>query len=319
MANFRWQALILIALVLITFMITKTKIISFNATKVIQSRENLIQTKLLSNTPSFERTPSQINSNVNFKKMPLRRWDVLDSEVTSEAVLIQSLENDFPFFKYNTSKTWPIASLTKLITAIVVLEDIGKNKKISISENVVATEGKAGDLKIGEVYRAEDLLKIMLLTSSNDAAAAFEEYLGGKDAAARILNNKITKLGMNETIVHDTSGLSDLNESTVNDLLILAKYIIKNKPEILNWTRLPNLIIEPLNDPKSRTIYNINSFVADSNFLGGKTGTSQETRENFLAVFSLDKSRVIVILLGSQDRTKETKKLLDWVKEAYFF
>jgi len=124
---------------------------------------------------------------------------------------------------------------------------------------------------------------------------------------------------MNKTIVHDASGLSDLNESTVNDLLILAKYIIKNEPEILNWTRLPNLIIEPLNSPKSRIVYNINSFVTDYNFLGGKTGTSPEAGENFLAIFSLNKLRTIVILFGSQDRIKETKKLLDWVNEAYIF
>ncbi|MDI6734308.1 MAG: serine hydrolase [Patescibacteria group bacterium] len=315
MNNFKWQALILIILALIAFMVTKIKIASFENSNQTKLNQGLNQVSIVSEKIAFQAD----NTDKTSKKTPVRLWDILDPEIVSEAVLIQSLENDFPFFKYNTSKIWPIASLTKLLTAVVVLEDIGKNKKIPINESAVLTEGETGDLKSGEIYQAEDLLKIMLLTSSNDAAAAFEEYLGGKDTAVRVLNNKIAKLGMNQTIVHDASGLSDLNESTVNDLLVLLKYIVKNEPEILNWTRLPNFLVQPLNDPKSRIINNINGFINDMDFLGGKTGTSPEAKENLAAVFALDKLRTIVILLGSENRISEVKKLLDWTKKAYIF
>jgi serine-type D-Ala-D-Ala carboxypeptidase (penicillin-binding protein 5/6) len=246
-----------------------------------------------------------------------RDWKVLDPPIGAQAVLIQSLESSFPFLNYHTYATWPMASLTKLITAIVVLEDIGENQKVAIHETAVATEGEAGGLTSGEVYIARDLLKILLLTSSNDAATAFEEYSGGREAFVRLMTEKIETLGLAQTIVHDASGLSSLNESSASDLLKLARYIIEKDPEILEWTRLQSFLVQPLNVANSRLITNINPFVADRDFLGGKTGTSYDAKENLLATFSFGNSRIVLIVLGSTDRVTEVRSLLEWVKRAY--
>ncbi len=256
--------------------------------------------------PSYQVTPG-----------PVRNWEILEPEVSAHSVLLQSLDDSFPFFHRETYLAWPAASLTKLLTSVVVLEEIGENKKVTVGERAVATEGIAGDLKDGEIYSAQDLLKIMLLTSSNDAATAFEDYLGGTDEFIRRMNRKARELQMSGSIFYDASGLSDLNMTTASDMLRLTKYILENEPEIIQWTRLPSFLVQPVNSLESRLVYSINPFVEDEYFLGGKTGTSPRAEENFVALFSLGKYRALLILLGSRNRVGETKRILEWVAQAY--
>ena len=313
----RSQALLLIVLVLISLTITRIGDKSSRSSGASASLEENVDVDIPTLSPelAFQRAPI-LKTSFEVEKAPVRDWDVLDPQVGAESILIQSLDDNYPFFYFNTYKTWPIASLTKLLTALVVLEDVGVNKKIPITQEVVATEGEAGGLRSGEIYTARRLLQIMLLTSSNDAAAAFENYLG-KDEFVRLLNKKARKLGMAQTILHDASGLSDVNFSTASDLLRLAKYILENEPDIFNWSRLPSQLIQPTNDITSRTIYNINALVNEQNFLGGKTGTSELAGENLLAIMSLDNKRLIVVLLGSPNRDKEVESLFNWIREAY--
>lgn len=321
--NIRLQTLILIFLILASFSLTRTN--RFSLSKNSQTDDNSIALKPQSEsvTPSnfaFQKASfSAVSPVVEVKRGPERIWEVLDPKISAVAAMVQSLDDNFPFYNFNTYKTWPMASLTKLLTAILVIDEIGLNKKIMVSERAVAVEGEAGGLESGEIYTSGDLLKVMLLTSSNDAAAAFEDYVGGKDEFLKLLNKKAEELGMTQTLLHDGSGLSDLNQSTASDLLRLTKYILEHEPQIFSWARLQQFLVQPINDGKTRTIYNINPFVSDSNFLGGKTGTSEEAGENLLAIFTLKNHRVALILLGSSNRINDVKILLDWIEKAYIF
>ncbi|MDO8752052.1 MAG: hypothetical protein Q7J22_00650, partial [Candidatus Wolfebacteria bacterium] len=200
---------------------------------------------------------------------------------------------------------------------LVVLEDVGANKKIMITERAVATEGLAGNLQTGEIYSAQDLLKIMLLSSSNDAAVAFEDFAGGTDEFIRLMNRKARELGMTGSLFYDASGLSSLNSSTASDLLRLLRYIAESHPQIFQWTRIPSFLVQPVNDVESRLVSNINPLVAKPEFLGGKTGTSPRAGENLIALFSLGDERIVMILLGSRDRVGDAERLLKWIGEAY--
>lgn len=315
--NIRWQSLILILIILVSVALTKT---DFGKADIFPSEKNT-EVKSSENLNSSFTNEGGVRPGTgkSDEKLPTRIWSVLDSEIKAQAVLIQSLDSGFPFLHYNTYKQWPIASISKLMTAAVVLENIGENKKISISKNAVLIEGVAGELKSGEVYSSRDLIKIMLLTSSNDAAVAFGEYMGGSDELVRALNKKARELGMNDTVFYDESGLSDLNISTANDLLILTKYIVEKHPEIFSWTRTNSFLVEPMNDPKTRTVTNIIPFLDSRNFLGGKTGTIESSHENFLGIFLLQNYRVAVIVLGSPNRVEEVPALLQWVEGAYTF
>ena len=94
---------------------------------------------------------------------------------------------------------------------------------------------------------------------------------------------------------------------------------MERKPEFFSWTRMEDFLVQPLNGAQTKTAISTNPFIRKANFLGGKTGTSPEAKENSLALFSLHNKRVVLILLGSNDRIKDTETLLKWVEEAYQF
>lgn len=269
--------------------------------------------------PEREDAPSSVlpAAEKPVKKKPVRDWEVLDPEIKAEAALVYSLDDNLAFYSYRTYKQWPIASITKLLTAAVSLDTFGPNAKVPVSDVAVATEGAAGDLKSGEVYPLRDLAKILLLSSSNDAAVAIEEFAGGRSKFIPDLNKRAEALGMSQTSIEEPSGLSPKNISSATDLLALIRFIVEREPEIFSWTRLESLLVQPLNSSESRVVQNINPLIAESDFLGGKTGTTPEARQNLVAVFSFERRRVAVIILGSPDRMKETRQLLDWVRRAY--
>lgn len=319
--DFKYQSLILIALIL--FSLTLTQLGASGASEAASGLEN--QNNQATSSKNLEDLQSaSVADFEGVKKTPERKWNVLDPEINSKAALVYSLDDEFPLLSINAHEEYSLASLTKLITAVVVIEDIGLTEKITITAEAVDNPWKAGHLKSGQVYYADDLLKLMLLTSSNDAANAFEEHLGGKEEFVKVANNKMEKVGISEdTIINDGSGLNDSNMGTADDFLKLSKYILKNHPKIFTWTRNYEMLIQPVesNDlnVQSRTEMNINGLVENRNFLGGKTGTSQIAGENLVALFDSGDRRMLVILMGSENRSSEAQKLLNWAQKAYNF
>lgn len=313
-SSLKFQSLLLIVVILVSLLLTQIKPRAIETANISSATSNTAAT-IIANNLSFE--TAAVGSSPTDISIPVRRWDVLDPPLNSVAVLVESLDDNVALFRYHSQQAWPMASITKLITAAIVLEDIGEDKKIPISPTAVATEGIAGGLQREDIYTSRDLIKIMLITSSNDAATAFEEYLGGREEFSRKANRFVEALGMARTILHDASGLSDLNESTAEDITTLLKYIATSRPNILNWTRIEHLIVQPINVPESRTVSNVNPLSYNVSFLGGKTGTSPESNENLASIISFKNRRLAIIVLGSSDRLQEVDNLLAWLDEAY--
>ncbi len=252
------------------------------------------------------------------KKIPVRNWDVLDPDLSAEGVLMESLDDNFSFYRFNTYKMWHLASLTKLIAAVVAVEDVGLSAKIPITTSTMAIDGEAGDLKAGEIYNSEDLLKTMLMESSNRAAAAFEEYMG-EDKFLEAAREKMKQIGMTQMVIYDSSGLDDSNEGTPHDIYLLMRYILENDPQIFTWTRLTTLNIQPLNSSRINVVSNIDPVASRADFLGGKTGTTPLAKQNFATILEFQGRRVVVVILGSDSRFDDLDNLLTWVTKAYAF
>src|SRR3990172_8608738 len=154
----------------------------------------------------------------------------------TKSALVKNVNTNEIIFDFNASKRWAIASLTKLMTTIVVLEKIGENKEIIFSEKAIATAGEAGNFKINDIFKSDDLIKAMLLVSFNDAATALAEVINEKEFV-KIMNEKAEELKMTETIFLNNSGLSFLNQSTADDLVKLTDYINNRHPEIFEISR----------------------------------------------------------------------------------
>lgn len=238
------------------------------------------------------------------------------------AFAIADISTSDEVYSEGATKHWPIASITKLMTAIVATEKIGISKKVTISQNAADTPGSATNLfTAGQVFTVDDLLMALLQISRNDAAVALAESYG-MDGFIAEMNAKALRIGMRDTRFSDPIGLSASNVSTPVDLEKLISYIYKNEPQILKTTRESAKTIKEVTSGRNIPLpnENRNEFVGESNFLGGKTGLIDESGGNLLTVFSVSKHPILIIILGSDnynDRFEITTQLLSWLTDNY--
>jgi len=249
------------------------------------------------------------------------------SAFVSKAILIKYLDYNFNVFELNPEKRWPIASLTKLMTAIVSIEKMDLDKEIIMTKKAVDTEGTAGEFEIGEVFKLRDLIKAMLISSSNDAAVAITESFGeprnstelslrGERDFINEMQKKAAEIKMFSTTYLEPSGLSFINQSTVADLAKLMSYIYFEHPEILEISRQKEAEILELKSNKPRRLLTINKFAGEPDFIGGKTGYIDEAGRNLVGIFDIDGKTVLTIILGADDSFKETEKLKSFVENC---
>ena len=219
-----------------------------------------------------------------------------------------------------------IASLTKLMTAIIVLENYNLDDLIQISASAVATYGDAGNLQIGEIMTIRDLLYITLIESSNDGAEALAEKMGVSTFVYK-MNEKATSLGMNNTWFINPSGLDEgnlYNFSTVNDLKKMVVYILENHSLIAEILSLPEKELTS-HSGISRTIRNTNILLKESDaYLWGKTGYTNRANGCLILIlnnFSINNNQgyVINIIAGADDKFGEARKLEQWLEESFIW
>ena len=211
---------------------------------------------------------------------------------------------------------WPTASLTKLMTATVIMDNIATSTLITITPEMFAADPDEETLVVGDTYSVEDLLHLMLMPSSNVAAEAEADYFG-RAKFMQEMNTRAREWGMQNTYFDDPSGISAANESSANDLLILAQHVYNNYPRILAITDTHTTMITEINSGKSITVTSINDFAAEPQFIGGKTGHTIQAGGNLLSIFNYEGHPVIIIILDTVDRFGNTSKLLSWFESNF--
>ena len=214
------------------------------------------------------------------------------------------------------------ASLAKLMTGEIVLDKLPLNKQIYITSYMVSAEGEEGDLKIGETLKVEDLLKLLLISSSNDAAIAFSEALDktGIDFVD-LMNEKAQTLGLYNTAFFGETGLDRKgNFTTVEDLFKLSQDIYKNYPLLGEITRKPEETIYSSDGKIMHQLKNTNLLAGQLAYLWlGKTGSTPDAKDCLLTIFEIplkdDKISLAIIVLNSTDRFGDTVQLYNWVRE----
>lgn len=203
----------------------------------------------------------------------------------------------------------PIASISKLMTALVVYENMNLSDEITLTWNDIATYGKQGSLSIGERIKVYDLLHALLLESSNDAAEALANAYG-RDSFMTIMNTTARKLNMTNTSFHDPSGLSRYNKSSVRDLSRLVRYLYRQHPEILEISDTNRY------SGSGHTWYSNNPFRSDSRYIGGKNGYTDDARYTLSSAFRLplgeegEERDVNIVLLGSEDVERDMRNVV---------
>ncbi len=240
-------------------------------------------------------------------------------KVDASSYIVADLETSQVLAKKHPDTPRAIASITKLMTAVVADETMSGDDVVPISSNAVNTEGQAGGLEAGERLTLQTLYYPLLLESSNDAAAAIAEHRG-KRRFLNLMNRKALALGMGSTQFADPSGLSANNTASVRDLFRLSRYIYEKKPFIFDITsRLQETA--PQEDSDSlRTFSNNNPLKEQQSFVGGKNGYTDVAKHTLLSVFSVPANQtrhaVAVIVLGSDSHVDDTRKLLSWLQHS---
>ncbi len=229
------------------------------------------------------------------------------------AALVADAETGARFMSFNATKRWPLASVTKLMTATVALDVLSPVQKITITQDAFAVDPSEKTLHVGDTYTVTDLLRILLLPSSNVAAEALADAYGRGQFIAE-MNRRAVAWGMENTHYDDPSGLSVGSQSTAGDLAVLAQKIYTDYPSILAITRTPQVTVTEISSGSQVVVKNINEFSGQSNFVGGKTGYTDQADGNLLSVFSDAGHPIVVIVLGTSDdsRFANTQALYDW-------
>lgn len=245
--------------------------------------------------------------------------------VSSDGYLVADLDSGFVFAEHNSQTERPIASLTKLMTALVISENINLGKSIIVREWMLRGHGTSDHLEDGEELSVIELFYLLLIESSNNAAEVISYFLD-REHTVRLMNEKAKSILMASTTFKGPSGYDPGNISTAQDLYYLTRYILNVRPPIFKITRgeeVSNFGSSQLNIDE---LWNKNVFSEDDTFVGGKTGFIEESRYNGLFVFRFktkdnQERNIAIILLGSQYQKSlksDTQKIYIWLVKNYF-
>jgi D-alanyl-D-alanine endopeptidase (penicillin-binding protein 7) len=234
--------------------------------------------------------------------------------ITADSYLVGNLATGKVYFEKDPTDVRPIASISKLVSAIVITKYLQPDTQVSIASSSVTGYEQLGDVRPGETFSASDLLTGMLLISSNDAALAFaNDY--GYPAFISSMNATAAALGMAQTSFKDPSGLSPENVSSANDLFKLAQHMYADDPGILAITKMPQFDLATTTAHDGHDFTNIDPFAYDPHYIGGKTGRSDAAGETMLSLFNLsvggvDDPIAIIVLHSGQDARQTDSSIL---------
>jgi D-alanyl-D-alanine carboxypeptidase len=233
-------------------------------------------------------------------------------EITAASYLAVNLSHNSVVLEKNTNQPYPIASVTKLMNAIVAFENIDIDQTITLTEKMLEPLGYSPSLFLGLNVSAKNLLKASLIQSTNDASESLAYFLG-KEKFLDLMNKKAKELDMANTVFFDAHGLNPANRSTATDIAKLLTYIYNNHPEILSITKDNNFWL-PDSTGRLLKFQNVNNFYNLPEFIGGKTGYLPEAKQTLASLFNVNKEPVAIILLYSSNRQSDTFTIINQLK-----
>lgn len=221
-------------------------------------------------------------------------------------------------YSKNSSRILPMASTTKIMTAIVALEYGNLFDKITVSGKAASMGGSSAGLRAGEEITLEELIYGLMMRSGNDASIAIAEYISGNTADfAKLMNQKAVEIGAYNTNFVTPHGLdADSHFTTAEDLARITAYAMKNSTfaEIVS----AKTVSAGLTGKFNRTYSNINKFLYRiENSDGVKTGYTGKAGKCLVASVKNPYGRVIFVVLNSSDRWRDAEKMVKYVNGNY--
>ena len=239
-------------------------------------------------------------------------------ELATPHYLLADVESSTVLASSDLSEAVPIASLTKLMTALVAAEYVNLDETIEVTQPtfVQSLIPRLGDRDKVSMY---SLLQLLLVESSNEAAEVIANQVGQAKFVG-YMNEKAASLGLVNTHFADPSGLSASNTSSVRDLLSLTQYIYHNRKFIIDLTANQDLPTAYVSGQFGE-LSNFNKVAGLDNFLGGKVGETTAAGQTSISLHTLKVkgvNRVIaIVLLDSKSRGADVKELLQYAQDRF--
>ena len=243
-----------------------------------------------------------------------------EPKINARAAVIYDRKSKKIIWGKKENERRPMASTTKIMTAIVVLEHANLNDTVTVSKKSGGTGGSRLGLKAGDKITVENLLYGLLLVSGNDAAVALAEYVGGSvEGFAKMMNEKAEELGLKDTHFVTPHGL-DMQEhyTTALELAKMADYAlnIKKFAQIVNTKNITISI-----NGRSKNLKNTNELLGNLYGVNGvKTGFTNGANRCLVTSVNRDGMNIITVVLGAdtkKDRTNDSVKLIEFTYQNY--
>ena len=229
--------------------------------------------------------------------------------VSSQRAILMDQETGRILYEKDAHSQSRIASITKIMTAILAIESGKMDQEVTVSSNAAGTEGSSLYLKAGEKIKLEDLVYGLMLRSGNDAAVAIAEFVGGSlDGFVYMMNEKANEIGMENTHFANPHGLDDHENhySTAYDMAVLTRYSMENDL----YKEIAGTKVHTAPNPEEkwdRKWKNKNRLLTElyKYSTGGKTGYTKLAKRTLVSTASKDGENLIAVTLNGPDDWKD--------------
>ncbi|MFM8552948.1 MAG: D-alanyl-D-alanine carboxypeptidase family protein [Nitrospiraceae bacterium] len=238
----------------------------------------------------------------------------LRSQHSAHGILLKDLTTGRTLYEYGSDRRLSPASLTKIMSALVILESGRQEDLVTVSRTAAAAPKTHLRLRPGHVYHLGDLLKAMLITSANDACLAAAEHVGGSEERfVALMNAKASALGLADTHFSNACGFdAPEHYATAADLAKLSEVALQD-PVFRSLVREEIQLISPVNANRTYLLKNTNRLLGKFPGVEGvKTGFTSRAGRCLIAKVSQDGKELLLVLLHANRRWNTAASLINY-------
>lgn len=248
-------------------------------------------------------------SNVNLNMV--KAESVPPPKVSADGAILMDATTGEILYEKNIDKPYPPASTTKIMTALLTLENCKLDEVVTVGKKPPLADGSKIYIHEGEKLKVKDLLYALLLASANDCAEALAEHISGStEDFAKLMNERAKELGCKNTNFVNPNGLyNDKHRTTARDLALIMRELVKH-PEYTGIAKTLSYKIAPTNKSKlERPLWNGNKLIQKASMYyyadceGGKTGYTTQSDHSYVASSTKNGQRLIVTLIHDKKKT----------------
>jgi D-alanyl-D-alanine carboxypeptidase (penicillin-binding protein 5/6) len=303
---------------LIVFLIVLTEIFGIDLSGIDGSKLYLLNS-------------SQLKTNIELEKIdlstvssyPVKTDGYYKPDITADSFLVYDLGSNRTLAKKKADKKRPIASITKLMTAIIAIENMNPTEDVvKVPKNIHEVDGSKLWLNSGLRFKLNEIIKGMLVKSANDCAYVISynyDKKYGKDEFKKLMNQKAQEIGMVDSSFDESTGLSEDNISTANDIKKMTNYALK-KVLIKEYINLEEATITSQEGYQFQANASNQMLTTNKDIFGIKTGYLEEAGHCFVAGSKINDNNIVSIVLDAGStvlRFSDSRKLIDWARQNY--